>query len=95
MTAIRYWRKFTPTDLETSALTPEQIDRAKTVALTIRLAAEFSGRTERILKRASLSVDDGKLVLTIQKRHQNLMSDGVRKRLGHLASQLNLEADIR
>ncbi len=95
VTAIRYWRKFTPTELETTALTPEQIDRAKTVALIIRLAAEFSGRTERILKRASLGTDDGKLVLTIQKRHQNLMSDGVRKRLGHLASQLNLEAEIR
>ena len=95
ITGIRYWRKFSPTELETSTLSAAQIDRAKTVALIIRLAAEFSGRTERILKRASLTEEDGNLVLTIQKRHQNLMSDGVRKRLGHLASQLGLEPLVR
>ena len=94
ITGFRYNRKYEMEELEKKVLTSEQIDRAKTVALLMRVAAEFSGRTDRILKRAKLSVGDGKLILTVQSRHKDLVSEGVEKRLGHLASHMGLKAEI-
>ncbi|MAK60804.1 MAG: exopolyphosphatase [Ponticaulis sp.] len=94
ITATRYYRKYTPGALEEMLLTPEQIERAKTVALLIRLAAEFSGRTDRILKRASLEMKRDSLILKVQSRHKDLVSEGVEKRLGHVASQMDLKPVI-
>lgn len=94
LTGVRYYRKFDPTDLEMAVLTPEQIDRARSVAMLIRVAAEFSCRTERILRRAALSRRDDQLVMTVPARHSDLVSEGVVKRLGHAASQLNLSPSI-
>ena len=90
ITGIRYYRKFEAGELEQGRLTAEQIDRAKTIALLIRVAAEFSGRTERILKRASIRIEGDQLIFALQKRHQNLISEGVIKRLGHAAAHMGL-----
>lgn len=87
---LRYYRKFEPTALETSVLSPEQIDRARTTAMLIRVAAEFSARTERILRRASLQKRANELVFSVPSRHSDLVSEGVVKRLGHAAAQLGL-----
>ncbi len=95
ITGLRYNRKHVVEELEQSVLTPEQIERAKTIALLIRVAAEFSGRTERILKRASIKAMGNQLVLTVQPRHKELVSEGVEKRLGHAASHMQLEPVIK
>ena len=94
LSAFRYYRKFKVNNLETSVLTPEQIERAKTVALLIRVAAEFSGRTERILKRAKLSVRGNDLILNVQPKYRDLVSEGVIKRLGHAASHMELTPQV-
>ena len=94
ITGTRYNRKYVLEDLDVSVLSEAQIDRAKSVALLIRVAAEFSGRTDRILKRARISATKNELVLTVQSKHKDLVSEGVEKRLGHLASHMGLKAEI-
>ena len=94
LSAVRYYRKFKVGELEASLLTPEQIDRAKTIALLIRVAAEFSGRTERILKRAKLTVRGNDLILSVPPKYRDLVSEGVIKRLGHAASHMELTPQI-
>lgn len=94
ITATRYYRKYSPGKLEEMLLTPEQIDRARTVALLTRLAGEFSGRTDRILKRARLRRTSEDLILSVQPRYKDLVSEGVEKRLGHVASQMRLKPQV-
>ncbi len=94
ITGFRYNRKQPVTDLETSTLTEAQIHRAKVIAHLIRVAAEFSGRTERILRKAHLSVRDDKLVMTIAPGENVLVSEGVRKRLSQAANVMDLSPVI-
>lgn len=94
ITAFRYQRKFKVTDLEKLTLSEAQIERAQVFASLVRLAAEFSARTERILKKASLKLDDTHLILKVHPKASGLVSDGVQRRLAHAASQLKRESRI-
>ena len=94
ISAFRYSRKFLPTELEVTVLTSEQIERARVIAHLVRVATEFSGRTERILRRGYLSVSDGYLNLHVRPQNQQLVSEGVEKRLSQAASLLGLEPRI-
>lgn len=92
ITAYRYYRKFAPTDLELESLTQEQIDRARLIAHLIRVAAEFSCRTERLLRKGKLRIEDDSLVLSLVSGQENLISDGVQKRLAQAASLMGLKS---
>ena len=94
VTGFRYNRKFHLTQLENNTLSVEQVQRAKEIASLIRVAAEFSCRTERILKRGYLSVEDGKLILNIRPRYKQLVSESVLRRLGQAANILGLEPEV-
>ncbi len=94
ITGFRYDRKFVLTELEQAVLSPEQIERAKLVAHLIRVAAEFSGRTERILRKGYMSVDEEGLHLHVKPQNRQLVSEGVEKRLGQAANLLNLKPMI-
>lgn len=94
ITAFRYNRKFEPTDLELATLSEDQIERARLIAHLIRVAAEFSCRTERILKRGKLSIEDDHLVLTVAEGHDDLVSESVEKRLSQAASLMKLNYRI-
>lgn len=91
VTGFRYYRKFSPTDLELSVLSEEQIERARVLGHLIRLAAAFSGRTEKILRRGGLKLTKDHLILHIAKGHSKLVSEGVEKRLTQAASTLGVE----
>lgn len=94
ITGFRYDRKFEPTHLERSVLTEAQIERARLIAHLIRIAAEFSGRTERILRKGYLSADDTSLCLHIRDQNRQLVSESVEKRLTQAASLMNLQPTI-
>lgn len=94
ITGFRYNRKFALTELERENLSEAQILRAKVIAHLIRVAAEFSCRTERILRRGKLSVQDGHLVLSVTSGRGNLLSESVEKRLSQAASLLKLKPKI-
>ena len=75
----------------TALLKPAEIDRAIVWGRAIRLAQRFSGGTETLLRKSSLSLTSRQVVLTLQKRHGVLFADAVSRRLRGLAISLGRE----
>jgi len=69
-------------------LKPGEDERAAAWGKAIRLAQRLSGGTEALLRRSSLGLRDGRVVLTINPRYRQLASGAVERRLLQLAKSL-------
>jgi exopolyphosphatase/guanosine-5'-triphosphate,3'-diphosphate pyrophosphatase len=69
-------------------LRPGEDERAIAWGKAIRLAQRFSGGTEALLRRSSLSLRDKRVVLSVPPRNRELASGAVERRLAQLAKAL-------
>ena len=75
----------------TALLKPGENERAMAWGKAIRLAQRFSGGTETLLRKSSVTLTSQQVVLTLQKRHGVLFADAVARRLRALAISLGRE----
>lgn len=81
------------TDLK-SLLTPQEDERSLCWGKAIRLAQRLSAGTEPILRRASIGLKPGKIVLTIASRHRALHAEQVERRLAQLGSAMGRTVEV-
>ena len=62
---------------------------------TKELAQRLSGGTEALLRKTSITLEPGLVVLAIPQKHHELYADSVDRRLHLLARSLGRVADIR
>lgn len=74
---------------------PEEIDKAVADGLAIRLGLRLTGGTGQPLKKTSLGLKRGKLILTIPEADQDLAGVIVLARLKSLAAHLGLKGEIK
>jgi exopolyphosphatase / guanosine-5'-triphosphate,3'-diphosphate pyrophosphatase len=69
-------------------LKPSEIDRVIAWGRALRLAQRLSGGTEVLLKKTSIALGHGKLILSIPDKYRVLYSEAVERRLVQLARSL-------
>jgi exopolyphosphatase/guanosine-5'-triphosphate,3'-diphosphate pyrophosphatase len=69
--------------------------RAEAVGTALRLAYTLSAGTSRLLAATTLTVEPGRLVLSLAKSTGVFAGDAVARRLSRLANMFNLEAETR
>jgi exopolyphosphatase/guanosine-5'-triphosphate,3'-diphosphate pyrophosphatase len=69
--------------------------RAETLGAALRLAYTLSAGTPTLLAATSLTIDRGKLVLTLNASSGVFAGDPIDRRLSRLASMVGLEAETR
>jgi exopolyphosphatase/guanosine-5'-triphosphate,3'-diphosphate pyrophosphatase len=74
---------------------PEEIEKAVANGLAIRLGLRLTGGTGEPLKKTSLTVKRGKLILTIRETDQALAGVIVLARLKTLAAHFGLDGEIK
>jgi exopolyphosphatase/guanosine-5'-triphosphate,3'-diphosphate pyrophosphatase len=75
----------------TALIKPADNERAMVWGRAIRLGQRFSGGTETLLRKSSISLTSRAVVLCLQKRHSVLFADAVSRRLRTLALSLGRE----
>lgn len=90
--AARYMRGFRPPERDAALMSPAQAERARQIGALMRLGAVFSGRTAEVLARASLALEPGFLVLRVDDRSRDMVSEMVLRRLEQAAASLGLQA---
>ena len=76
-------------------LPPEEVERIIAWGRALRLAQRLSGGTEALLRKTSIAMMDGKIVLLVPQKYRQLYSEAVERRLGQLARSLKREAEMR
>jgi exopolyphosphatase/guanosine-5'-triphosphate,3'-diphosphate pyrophosphatase len=76
-------------------LRPGENERVSSWGRAIRLAQRLSGGTEALLRKTSITLEPGLVVLTIPRKHHELYADSVDRRLHLLARALGRVADVR
>ena len=76
-------------------LRPEEVERIIAWGRALRLAQRLSGGTEALLRKTSIAMMDGKIVLLVPQKYRQLYSEAVERRLGQLARSLKREAEMR
>ncbi len=76
-------------------LTDDEAERVMAWGRALRLAQRLSGGTEALLRKTSISILDGKVVLLIPHKYRQLYSEAVERRLVQLARALHREAEVR
>jgi len=76
-------------------LRPDEVERVVTWGRALRLAQRLSGGTEALLRKTSISILDGKIVLLVPQKYRQLYSEAVERRLVQLARSLKREAEVR
>lgn len=76
-------------------LRPGEDDRVSSWGRAIRLAQRLSGGTEALLRKTSIALEPGRVVLSIPTKHHELYADSVDRRLHLLARALGRVADVR
>jgi len=69
-------------------LKPGEIDRVIAWGRALRLAQRLSGGTEALLKKTSIELGHGKVILSIPDKYRVLYSEAVERRLVQLARSL-------
>jgi exopolyphosphatase/guanosine-5'-triphosphate,3'-diphosphate pyrophosphatase len=76
-------------------LSPERRQRARALGAAIRLGCDLSGRNPRLLERSSLSIKNGRLLLTAAPgREDMLLGEQTAKRATTLAQALRLKLEL-
>jgi exopolyphosphatase/guanosine-5'-triphosphate,3'-diphosphate pyrophosphatase len=76
-------------------LRPGEVERVIAWGRALRLAQRLSGGTEALLRRTSIAILDGRIVLLIPQKYRQLYSEAVERRLVQLARVLKREAEVR
>ena len=76
-------------------LRPGEDARVSAWGRAIRLAQRLSGGTEALLRKTSIALEPGRVVLSIPTKHHQLYADSVDRRLHLLARALGRVADVR
>lgn len=91
---VRYSRAFKPPEKDVALLSAAQSQRARVIGALMRLGAVHSGRSAEVLRRASLGLEPGFLVLRAGDSHRDMVSELVVRRLEQAAGLLGLQALI-
>jgi exopolyphosphatase/guanosine-5'-triphosphate,3'-diphosphate pyrophosphatase len=75
-------------------LSPDEIQRAKVIGLSLRLGQRFSGGTSAGLKAGLLSQSPTSVILTLGESNRDMAGDVVARRLDSLARALGKKAEI-
>lgn len=78
-----------------SLLLPGEAERVSCWGRALRLAQRLSGGTEALLRRTAIALEPGRVVLAIPKKHRELYSDAVDRRMIQLAKALGRSPEIR
>lgn len=73
----------------------EQLEEALCWGLAIRLCRRLGGRSTKLFQLSSLTIESGKLVLSIEASHADLFGLPTEKDMALLAERLGLEPDMR
>lgn len=76
-------------------LKPVEVDRVVAWGRALRLAQRLSGGTEALLRKTSIALLDGNVVLLIPDKYRQLYSDAVERRFVQLARALKRDAEVR
>jgi exopolyphosphatase/guanosine-5'-triphosphate,3'-diphosphate pyrophosphatase len=76
-------------------LSEERQAAALTLGTVLRLGADLTGRSEKLLASFEAKASDGKLVLKMQRKVAHLMTETVQRRLDAAAAALGLTAETR
>jgi exopolyphosphatase/guanosine-5'-triphosphate,3'-diphosphate pyrophosphatase len=76
-------------------LKPGEIDRVVAWGRALRLAQRLSGGTEALLRKTSIALLDGSVVLLIPDKYRQLYSEAVERRLVQLSRALKRDAEVR
>jgi exopolyphosphatase/guanosine-5'-triphosphate,3'-diphosphate pyrophosphatase len=76
-------------------LRPGEEERVSAWGRALRLAQRLSGGTEAPLRRTAVSLEPGKVVLTIPTKYRELYADAVDRRFNQLAKALGRTAELR
>jgi exopolyphosphatase/guanosine-5'-triphosphate,3'-diphosphate pyrophosphatase len=76
-------------------LKPPEIDRVVAWGRALRLAQRLSGGTEALLRKTSIALLDGNVVLLIPDKYRQLYSEAVERRLVQLSRALKRDAEVR
>lgn len=76
-------------------LKPTEIERVVAWGRALRLAQRLSGGTEALLRKTSIGLIDGRVVLLIPAKYRQLYSEAVERRLVQLSKVLHREAEVR
>jgi exopolyphosphatase/guanosine-5'-triphosphate,3'-diphosphate pyrophosphatase len=72
-----------------------EVERLIAWGRALRLAQRLSGGTEALLRKTSIALLDGKVVLLIPDKYRQLYSDAVERRLVQLSRALKRDAEVR
>jgi exopolyphosphatase/guanosine-5'-triphosphate,3'-diphosphate pyrophosphatase len=72
-----------------------EIERVIAWGRALRLAQRLSGGTETLLRKTSIALLDGRLVLFIPEKYRQLYSEAVERRLIQLSRAIDREAEVR
>lgn len=72
-----------------------EVERVIAWGKALRLAQRLSGGTEALLRKTSIAILDGKIVLLLPQKYRQLYSEAVERRLMQLAKSLKREAEVR
>jgi exopolyphosphatase/guanosine-5'-triphosphate,3'-diphosphate pyrophosphatase len=78
----------------TSLISPEEEKRAVAWGKALRLAQRLSAGTEPVLRRTSLALSKGAIVLTIAPRSAELHAEAVDRRLNQLGAALGRRTEV-
>ncbi len=76
-------------------LKPGETERVVAWGRALRLAQRLSGGTEALLRRTSIALEPGRVVLTIPAKHRELYVDAVERRLQQLGRALGRLSEVR
>ena len=76
-------------------LRPGEVERVVAWGRALRLAQRLSGGTEVLLRKTSIDLASGKVILSVPEKHRMLYSDAVDRRLVQLAKALGRKGEVR
>jgi exopolyphosphatase/guanosine-5'-triphosphate,3'-diphosphate pyrophosphatase len=76
-------------------LKPGEEERVAAWGRAIRLAQRLSGGTETLLRKTRVGLATGRVVLFVQPKYRDLVSDAVERRLAQLAKSLGRTGEVR
>jgi exopolyphosphatase/guanosine-5'-triphosphate,3'-diphosphate pyrophosphatase len=82
-------------DAYTRLLSDERQAAAAALGAALRLGADITGRSDKLLSAVRISVENGALVLRVGRPLAHLVTDAVQRRLEHAAMTLGLAAQAK
>lgn len=76
-------------------LRPGEVERVVAWGRALRLAQRLSGGTEALLRKTSIAIVDGGIVLLIPEKYRQLYSEAVERRLAQLSRAMKRAAEVR